>query len=134
LADAYAAGVDRRDGALIAGVFAPDGVLRRYSDGTGDTLLTEMVGPDIGPTIAERIGRYDLTFHFIGNRRYWTNDDGTAGGEIYCTAHHRTLADGTDYVMYIRYNDTYTRGADGGWRIAVRRLLLDWSETRTIVA
>lgn len=50
-----------------------------------------------------------------------------ASGEVYFTAFHRTLSDGkdTDLFMAGRYVDEYEdRG--GGWKIAKRRLLIDW--------
>ena len=58
--------------------------------------------------------------------------DGEATGEVYCVAHHLTpdAHGGTNYVMYIRYEDTYRPDADGVWKFAQRRLRVDWTETR----
>ena len=30
--------------------------------------------------------------------------------------------------MYIRYQDTYRRDADGAWKIATRKVMADWTE------
>ena len=77
--------------------------------------------------------RYDRTFHFVGNHRYWRNGD-TASGEVYCLAHHlSTDTDGaTDFVMLIRYLDRYRREPAGPWLIEDRLLRVDWSELHTV--
>jgi hypothetical protein len=90
------------------------------------------VGHEALALITERIGRYQLTFHLVGTASYDLAQvaEGVATGEVYCEAHH--LSDGTDHLMFIRYADCYTIGGDGGWRIADRRLLVDWAEERSI--
>jgi SnoaL-like domain len=81
------------------------------------------------------IKRYPKTYHVLGQSTYEIDGD-VATGEVYCMAHHLTPdpgADppaGTNYVMFIRYDDEYRAGADGEWRIADRRVLIDWTETR----
>jgi hypothetical protein len=81
--------------------------------------------------IPESIQRYDRTFHFLGQSTYDIGDS-EATGEVYCIAHHLTPDQhgGTNYVMYIRYEDTYRPDAEGAWKFARRRLRVDWTETR----
>jgi hypothetical protein len=79
--------------------------------------------------------RYDATFHMLGQSTYDVDvEHDSATGEVYCMAHHmtRTADGGTDFVMFIRYNDDYVRSADGAWRIGLRRVLVDWTETRPV--
>ena len=57
-------------------------------------------------------------------------EDG-AVGETYCIAHHIYKVDEVerDTVMFIRYHDKFVRTAEG-WRIARRKLGIDWQEDR----
>jgi hypothetical protein len=123
--------VDRRDRDLFLSAFHADGVLvlLDYSDPT-QVRATRSGHGELGD-VTELITRYDKTFHFIGNTRYDLEGD-RATGEVYCVAHHLTTDrhGGTDYVMMIRYLDTYTR-RDGRWGIEERRLVTDWTELRT---
>jgi ketosteroid isomerase-like protein len=133
LAAEYAAGVDRRDQARLLAVFAPDGVLEIHDAGVVDTPRSVLRGHDELARVTERIAVYDATFHFIGQATYGAAGDG-AVGEVYCTARHlsRTRHGATDFVMLIRYVDRYARGGDG-WRIAHRKLFLDWTELHTAI-
>jgi hypothetical protein len=81
--------------------------------------------------IPESIQRYAKTFHVLGQSTYDIGD-GEATGEVYCIAHHLTPDQhgGTNYVMYIRYQDVYRPDVDGRWKFARRALRVDWTETR----
>lgn len=128
LAERYARGCDQGDGALYAGVFLPDATVRVFR---GDDEPSTMQGVDVLVTVPEKLGHYDKTFHFLGQSTYEVGDD-EATGEVYCLAHHLT-ADrhgGTNYVMHIRYQDTYRTDGDGRWKIADRRVNVDWTDTR----
>ena len=87
--------------------------------------------------IPEVIQRYPKTFHMLGQSTYDIGDT-EATGEVYCIAHHLTLDEpagpgtGTDYVMFIRYEDTYRPDGAGAWKFAQRRLRVDWTETRVV--
>jgi ketosteroid isomerase-like protein len=130
LGDEYARAVDHRDRDALLAVFHPDGVLVLL-DQVDPTVVTatrrghEELG-DITTVIARA---YDRTFHFVGTTSYDVDGD-RATGEVYCLAHHLTPTrhGGTDYVMLIRYQDTYSR-RDGRWAIDERRLITDWTET-----
>ena len=133
LAADYAAGVDRRDQERLLSVFTPDGVLERYDAGVVDAPRAVIRGHEELARITERIASYDATFHFIGQATYRADADG-AVGEVYCTARHLTRSrhGATDFTMFIRYVDRYARVADG-WRIAQRKLFLDWTELHTAI-
>ncbi len=58
-----------------------------------------------------------------------------AKGESYCIAHHLTF-DGekrTLMVASIRYLDTFSK-KNGVWLFAERKLMVDWTDTRSSVA
>ena len=133
LAADYAAGVDRRDQERLLSVFTPDGVLERYDAGVVDAPRGVIRGHEELARITERIASYDATFHFVGQGTYRAEGDG-AVGEVYCTARHltRTRHGATDFTMLIRYVDRYRRDADG-WRIAARKVLVDWTELHTAI-
>ena len=132
----YAGGVDRRDADLFVSAFHPDGTLKVFRT-TGDTPASSMAGHDELRPVTENIKRYPITFHFLGQSSYTLVDEDRATGEVYCVAHHLSPGKGpngetTDRVMYIRYADEYSRGADGQWRIAARELHPDWIEIHPI--
>jgi hypothetical protein len=132
LSERYAAACDRGDGDAYAAVFTPDGRLRVFDPHPAAEARVEIVGRERLAGVPLALQRYTRTFHFLGNATYDVGAD-TATGEVYCLAHHLT-ADGhggTDYVMFIRYQDDYVRADPGErWLIADRRLLVDWTEVR----
>jgi ketosteroid isomerase-like protein len=140
LAERYAAGVDRRDVDLFLSAFHQDGCLLVFQPSESREPRGTRRGRAELADVITRISRHDRTFHLIGNSRYEVDGD-HATGEVYCEAHHLDGLDervdervdgGTDHIMYIRYQDAYEKAADGAWRIAERRVLVDWTETRTI--
>jgi ketosteroid isomerase-like protein len=137
LAERYAAGVDRRDVDLFLSAFHADGCLLVFQPSESPAPRGTRRGRAELADVITRISRHDRTFHLIGNSSYDVDGD-HATGEIYCEAHHLDRPDGqaeggTDHIMYIRYQDAYEKAADGSWQIAERRVLVDWTETRTIV-
>jgi len=136
LAEQYARGVDRRDDVQgFVDLFLPDGVISVHDPSDSDEPR-EIRGHERLARIPEVIKRYPKTFHLLGQSTYDIGD-GEATGEVYCIAHHLTPDDaapeeagGTDYVMFIRYEDTYRPDAAGAWKFAHRRLRVDWTETR----
>ena len=125
--------VDRRDVDGFVSVFAPDGVLQVFDAGVADEPRSVLRGAAELARVIERISVYDATFHFLGQATYASDGDGAgATGEVYCTARHLTRSrhGATDFTMLIRYRDRYARGA-GGWRIADRSVLVDWTALQT---
>ena len=131
LAARYAAGADRRDGALFASAFVPDGRLRVFDPADAAEPRSERVGRAALAEVPALLDRYDHTFHLLGQARYDLDHAGDAAtGEVYCLAHHRRGGPpASTLVMHIRYRDRYRR-ADGRWGIADRQVLVDWTETR----
>ena len=130
LGEQYAWAVDRRDRDAFLAVFHPDGVLVLLDPADPTVVSATRQGHEELGDITTVIDRaYDKTFHFVGTTRYEVDGD-RATGEVYCLAHHLTANrhGGTDYVMMIRYQDTYSR-RDGRWAIEERRLITDWTET-----
>jgi hypothetical protein len=133
LAEQYARGVDRRDDVEgFVALFLPDAVISIHDPSDTEEPRT-LQGAERLARIPEAIQRYPKTFHMLGQSTY-TIGDGEATGEVYCIAHHLTPDQhgGTDYVMFIRYEDTYRPDADGAWKFAHRRLRVDWTETRAV--
>ncbi len=72
-----------------------------------------------------------MTQHFLGNTHIELEGD-VAHVETYCQAFHRFPTSGSasedDFVLGARYIDRFER-RDGEWRIARRKLVVDWSQT-----
>ena len=130
LAERYAQGVDRRDVDTFVALFHDDAAIVIH-DPSESTDPRELRGIERLAKVPDAIQRYPKTFHLLGQSTYDIGD-GEATGEVYCIAHHLTtdVHGGTNYVMYIRYEDTYRPDADGVWKFAQRRLRVDWTETR----
>jgi hypothetical protein len=89
-----------------------------------------MRGQDQIGRVTDVIARYPKTYHVLGQSTYEIDGE-RAVGEVYCIAHHLTpdRHGGTNYVMYIRYDDCYRRD-EGVWRIETRWVIVDWTELR----
>ena len=125
LVERYATAVDHRDVEAAAGCFVPEGRLT-----VGDEATLE--GRAAIVAVLARLERYEVTAHVLGHSDHAVEGD-RARGESWCRAHH-VYDDGgarRDRVMAIRYLDRYVR-TDGGWRIADRRLVVDWLEDRPV--
>jgi hypothetical protein len=130
LAERYAQGVDRRDRDTFLSAFHPDATLAVHHPSEKEDGINVMRGHEQIGRVPEFITVYPKTYHVLGQSTYEVVDD-DATGETYCVAHHLTpdRHGGTNYVMYIRYADTYRRVA-GEWRIATRRVNVDWTDQR----
>jgi len=130
LAERYAQGVDRRDRDIFLSAFHPDASLAVHHPSEQEEGVNVMQGHEQIGRVPEFIQVYPKTYHVLGQSTYEIDGD-AATGETYCVAHHLTpdRHGGTNYVMYIRYADTYRR-EDGGWRIATRRVNVDWTDQR----
>jgi hypothetical protein len=120
----YAQGLDRGDGEAFSSLFVEDGVL----DGSG---FYNRGWRQLSEVPARLAGKWFRTFHAVHNHLVAIVSD-SASGEVYSTAHHlRRDPDGgfTDYVMFIRYQDTYAR-TSAGWRFVHREVGVAWTETR----
>jgi len=80
------------------------------------------------------LNRYEATMHFNGQSTVSLGGD-RATGESYTIAHHVFTEEGIRKMMvaWLRYLDLFAK-IDGSWYFAERKLILDWSEVRTITA
>ena len=122
----YAEAVDRLDEPLLRRVFAADAVL----EGPGWRFEGIAQICSIFPIMRDSFvsswhATHQQTIHLAGD---------TATGETYCAGRHLQkggYADNQVMTMIIRYQDRFVRTADG-WRIALRKEIVDWMETGTI--
>jgi hypothetical protein len=134
LFDAYAHCADRRDGEGQKALFTDDTRFAVYMDGEGSEPTYVLQGREALTPVFEDLNRYEVTTHFNGQSTV-TIDGNRATGESYTIAHHLFTEDGDRKIMIasLRYLDTFTKN-DGRWYFAERKLILDWSETRSIAS
>lgn len=118
VAEAFAAVLDRQDGAAAADLFAPEGRMvvlppppAPPAVHTGRAAIT---------TLIDALGRYDRTDHRLGAHVSLVDGD-RAFSVTRCEAHHVAPgADGeVDRVVVIAYHDA-ARWADGRWALEER--------------
>src|SRR5690348_7113971 len=134
LFDAYAHCADRRDANGQKALFTDDTVFAVYMDGEGSDPTYVLHGREALTPVFEDLNRYEVTTHFNGQSTV-TLDGDHAAGESYTIAHHVYTEDGDRKIMIasLRYLDIFTK-IDGRWYFAERKLILDWSETRSMNA
>jgi hypothetical protein len=132
LFDAYAHCADRRDAEGQKALFTEDTLFAVYVDGEGSEATYVLNGREALTPVFDDLNRYEATTHFNGQSTI-TLDGDRATGESYTIAHHLYTEDGTRKIMIasLRYLDQFTK-IDGCWYFAERKLILDWSETRSI--
>lgn len=126
LVDRYADAVDRRDGATLRSLFGENGILRvQTEDGP---LEDEWRGGAVVESL-HVLEPFTSTFHHVGGCVFEKEEDGAVRGRVRCLAHHyeRTANGPVDLVMMIVYHDRY-EGEGGRWRIAERRVAIQWTE------
>jgi hypothetical protein len=98
-------------------------------EGTEPTYVVE--GREALSPIFADLNRYEATTHFNGQSTIDLSGD-SANGESYTIAHHLFTVDGERRIMVasLRYLDRFVR-VDGAWLFEERKLIVDWSETRT---
>jgi acetyl-CoA acetyltransferase len=132
LFDAYAHRADRRDAEAQKALFTDDTRFAVYMDGEASEPTYVLQGREALTPVFEDLNRYEVTTHFNGQSTV-TIDGNRVTGESYTIAHHVYTEDGTRKIMIasLRYLDTFTKN-DGRWYFAERKLILDWSETRSL--
>ena len=132
LFDAYAHCADRRDAEGQKALFTDDTRFAVYMDGQGTEPTYVLEGREALTPVFDDLNRYDATTHFNGQSTV-TIEGNSAKGESYTIAHHVYTENGARKIMVasLRYLDTFTK-TDGRWYFAKRRLILDWSETRSL--
>jgi SnoaL-like domain len=134
LFDAYAHCADRRDAEGQKALFTDDTVFAVYMDGDGSDPTYVLNGREALTPVFEDLSRYEVTTHFNGQSTVNLDGDG-ATGESYTIAHHVYTEDGSRKIMIasLRYLDTFAKVGEN-WYFAERKLVLDWSETRSLAA
>ena len=134
LFEAYARCADRRDAEGQKALFTDDTVFAVYMDGEGSEPTYVLHGREALTPVFDDLNRYEVTTHFNGQSTV-TLDRDRATGESYTIAHHVYTENGDRKIMVasLRYLDTFTK-LDGRWHFAERKLILDWSETRSMTA
>ena len=132
LFDAYAHCADRRDAEGQKALFTEDTRFAGYMDGEGSEPTYVLQGREALTPVFDDLNRYETTTHFNGQSTV-AIDGNRATGESYTIAHHIFTEDGTRKIMIasLRYLDTFTQ-IGGRWYFAERKLILDWSETRSL--
>lgn len=117
----YCRACDRMDFDLLRECFHPDATTDYgFFGGTVDDFIA---------SAREQLPGFEITTHNTGNQNVEVTGD-TAWAEHYTVATHRLAADGDkplrDFVTAVRYIDRM-ECRDGDWRIAHRKLALDWT-------
>jgi SnoaL-like protein len=131
LIDAYARCADRRDADGQKSLFTEDTHFVVYIDGDASDPTQELSGRDALTPVFDNLNTYEATTHFNGQSAVALDGD-SATGESYCLAHHLYTEGGERKLMVasLRYHDMFVK-RDGAWLFAERRLIVDWTETRT---
>jgi ketosteroid isomerase-like protein len=134
LFDAYAHCADRRDAEGQKAHYTADTVYAVYMDGDGSEPSYVLHGREALTPVFDDLSRYEATTHFNGQSTVSVNGD-RATGESYTIAHHVFSEEGARKIMVasLRYLDAFAK-IDGRWYFAERKLILDWSETRSMTA
>jgi hypothetical protein len=134
LFDAYAHCADRRDAEGQKALFTDDTDFAVYMDGDGTEPTYVLQGREALTPVFDDLNRYEVTTHFNGQSTV-TLDGDRATGESYAIAHHVYTESGERKIMVasLRYLDTFAK-IDGRWYFAERKLIVDWSETRSMAA
>src|SRR2546427_8501062 len=134
LFDAYAHCADTRDAEGQKALFTPDTRFAVYMDGPGTDPSYVLEGREALSPVFDDLNRYEVTMHFNGQSTV-TMDGDRATGDSYTIAHHVFTEDGIRKIMIasLRYLDVFAK-VDHRWHFAERKLILDWSETRSLGA
>ena len=134
LFDAYAHCADRRDADGQKALFTADTRFTVFMEGQGSEPSYVLEGREALTPVFDDLKQYDVTTHFNGQSTIELDGD-RATGESYTIAHHLSTTDGVRTIMIasLRYLDTFAK-VDGAWFFAVRNLIVDWTETRTLAS
>ncbi|MFJ2886960.1 nuclear transport factor 2 family protein [Streptomyces sp. NPDC087305] len=132
LIDAYAHCADRRDAKGQMSLFTEDTRFLVFMDATVAEPTQTLRGRESLAPVFDNLNTYRATTHFNGQSTV-TLDGDRATGESYCLAHHIGVDESgqrTLMIASIRYLDQFTKQG-GDWYFAERRLMVDWTETRS---
>jgi hypothetical protein len=132
LVDAYAYCADRRDATGQMGLFTDGADFLVYMDSRNPLPTQQLRGRDALASVFDELNVYEATMHFNGQSTTVLDGD-HASGVTYCLAHHVKVEGAKRSLMIasIRYLDTFVKH-DGTWFFSQRKLMVDWTETRTL--
>ncbi|ORB58354.1 hypothetical protein BST43_10000 [Mycobacteroides saopaulense] len=129
----YASAADRRDVDALVALFSADAELVRPPALLRRGDAAALQGREaIADSIVTALKPLHATYHLIGQQTAEVDGD-TAGGEVYCMAHHIYLR-GDEYrdnTMAVRYLDDYER-RPAGWVFTRREPVVVFSEDRPV--
>jgi hypothetical protein len=132
LVDAWSHCADRRLAEAQSHLFVPDGTILNYE---GDPKTHEphstIKGRSAIRTALAVLNTFTVTLHMNGQSEVAIKGD-HAIGETYCLVHQFTGENDQRkcQTLGIRYYDQFLRQEDR-WYFAERKLVIDWSDTRT---
>src|SRR5262245_27112738 len=94
----YARAVDGRDLDAVASCFTADAA---YEGAVARGTIVEALA-----ALRTALERYPRTMHFVGNVAIEVTGD-TAASETYAIAYHRLRAEARQYVVAVRYRDSF---------------------------
>lgn len=125
LADLYAQAADSNRPELLEASMTDDAVIEGP-----DFKMTGIVEIRQIPSMLKNF--YAQTRHLVHNQTVEINGE-QAIGETYCTASHLLKDRAQVLVWHMRYLDTFCKRGDQ-WRFSRRTIVIDWTETRAVVA
>ena len=134
LVDAYAYCADRRDATGQMALFTEDTEFLVYMDSRSPSATQHFRGRAALAPVFDELNTYVTTMHFNGQSTMVLDGD-HASGVTYCLAHH-VKVDGSArslMVAAIRYLDSFVK-QNGAWFFSQRKLMVVWTETRSLVA
>jgi hypothetical protein len=134
LVDAYAYCADRRDATGQMALFTEDTDFQVYMDIGSPSPTQHLQGRTALAPVFDELNTYIATMHFNGQSTTVLDGD-HASGVTYCLAHHLKVAAPARTLMIaaIRYLDSFVK-QDSTWFFSQRKLMVDWTETRTMAA
>ena len=134
LVGAYAYCADRRDAAGQMALFTEDTDFQVYMDSNTPSPTQHLRGRAALAPVFDELNTYVATMHFNGQSTTVLDGD-HASGVTYCLAHHVKVDGSARSLMIaaIRYLDSFVK-QNGAWFFSQRKLMVDWTETRSLVA
>jgi hypothetical protein len=134
LVDAYAYCADRRDATGQMALFTEDTEFLVYMDSRSPSPTQHLRGRAALAPVFDELNTYESTMHFNGQSTTVLDGD-DASGVTYCLAHHVKVDGSARSLMIaaIRYLDSFVKH-DGSWFFSQRKLMVDWTETRSLAA
>jgi len=134
LVDAYAYCADRRDATGQMALFTEDTDFQVFMDTHSPSPTQHLEGRTALAPVFDELNTYIVTMHFNGQSTTVLDGD-HASGVTYCLAHHVKVDGSARSLMIaaIRYLDSFVK-QNGAWFFSQRKLMVAWTETRSLVA